>query len=63
MKLSGHGRELCAETLLEYSTVKAVSMRLDRERPALWGRDVDASPESAPDADRPNPATDDSGRR
>lgn len=63
VKLSGHGRELCAETLLEYSTVKAVSMRLDRERPTLWGRDVDATPGPASDADPANPATDDSGRR
>lgn len=40
VKLSGHGRELCAETLHEYSASKAVSMRLDRERPSLWGRDA-----------------------
>lgn len=37
VKLSGHGREMCAETLLEYSAAKAISMRLDTERPALWG--------------------------
>jgi acyl-CoA reductase-like NAD-dependent aldehyde dehydrogenase len=36
VKLSGHGREMCAETLLEYSAPKAVSMRLSRERPPLW---------------------------
>ncbi|MCW3016896.1 MAG: Betaine-aldehyde dehydrogenase [Solirubrobacterales bacterium] len=39
VKQSGHGRELCAETLLEYSTQKAVSMRIDADRPRLWGRD------------------------
>jgi aldehyde dehydrogenase len=38
VKLSGHGREMCAETLLEYSAPKAISMRLDTERPDLWGR-------------------------
>lgn len=37
VRLSGHGREMCAETLLEYSTPKAISMRLDTERPAMWG--------------------------
>lgn len=37
IKQSGYGRELCAETLLEYSAPKAVSMRLDRERPQMWG--------------------------
>jgi acyl-CoA reductase-like NAD-dependent aldehyde dehydrogenase len=37
VKHSGHGRELCAETLLEYSAPKAVSMRLDAARPGLWG--------------------------
>lgn len=36
VKLSGHGREMCAETLLEYSAPKAVSMRLDSARPDLW---------------------------
>jgi acyl-CoA reductase-like NAD-dependent aldehyde dehydrogenase len=37
VKASGHGRELCAETLLEYSAPKAISMRLDTSRPDLWG--------------------------
>ncbi|HEY8581801.1 MAG TPA: aldehyde dehydrogenase family protein [Capillimicrobium sp.] len=37
VKSSGHGREMCAETLLEYSSAKAVSMRLDVDRPAAWG--------------------------
>ncbi len=37
IKHSGHGRELCAETLLEYSAPKAVSMRLGGARPDLWG--------------------------
>jgi len=37
VKQSGHGRELCAETLLEYSAPKAVSMRLGGARPDLWG--------------------------
>ncbi|HEY4277986.1 MAG TPA: aldehyde dehydrogenase family protein [Conexibacter sp.] len=37
VKRSGHGREMCAETLLEYSAPKAVSMRLDSARPQLWG--------------------------
>ncbi len=60
VKLSGHGRELCAETLLEYSTVKAVSMRLDSERPALWGPDASAG--AASDEDRPNPDADVHGR-
>jgi acyl-CoA reductase-like NAD-dependent aldehyde dehydrogenase len=36
VKLSGHGREMCAETLLEYSAPKSVSMRLSTERPPLW---------------------------
>jgi aldehyde dehydrogenase len=36
VKASGHGREMCAETLLEYSVPKAVSMRLGTERPPLW---------------------------
>jgi aldehyde dehydrogenase (NAD+) len=39
VKASGHGRELCAETLLEYSAPKAISMRLDTARPQLWGGD------------------------
>ena len=37
VRQSGHGRELCAETLLEYSAPKAVSMRIDTERPLRWG--------------------------
>jgi aldehyde dehydrogenase (NAD+) len=37
IKHSGYGRELCAETLLEYSAPKAVTTRLSRERPPLWG--------------------------
>ena len=37
IKQSGHGREMCAETLLEYSAPKAISMRLDVGRPAMWG--------------------------
>lgn len=37
VKQSGHGRELCAETLDEYSTQKAVSVRYDVERADLWG--------------------------
>jgi acyl-CoA reductase-like NAD-dependent aldehyde dehydrogenase len=36
VKSSGHGREMCAETLLEYSSAKAVSMRLDATRPPAW---------------------------
>jgi aldehyde dehydrogenase len=36
-KRSGFGREMCAETLLEYSAPKAISMRLDTDRPHLWG--------------------------
>ncbi|GAA2399435.1 aldehyde dehydrogenase family protein [Actinomadura vinacea] len=39
VRLSGHGREMCAETLLEYSAPKAISMHLDTERPAMWGID------------------------
>ncbi len=37
MKRSGFGREMCAETLLEYSAAKAISMSLDTARPGLWG--------------------------
>jgi acyl-CoA reductase-like NAD-dependent aldehyde dehydrogenase len=37
VKQSGYGRELCAETLLEYSAPKAISMRIDTERPKMWG--------------------------
>jgi acyl-CoA reductase-like NAD-dependent aldehyde dehydrogenase len=35
---SGFGRELSAETLLEYSAPKAINIGLGDERPALWGR-------------------------
>jgi aldehyde dehydrogenase len=37
VKRSGFGREMCAETLLEYSAPKGISMRLDTARPGLWG--------------------------
>jgi aldehyde dehydrogenase len=37
VKSSGYGRELCAETLLEYSAPKAISMRLSSARLPLWG--------------------------
>jgi len=37
IKASGYGREMSAETLLEYSEPKAISMRLSDERPELWG--------------------------
>jgi aldehyde dehydrogenase (NAD+) len=37
IKRSGFGRELSRETLLEYSAVKAVNVRLTTERPPLWG--------------------------
>lgn len=37
IRKSGHGRELCRETLLEYSAPKAVSMRIDTDRPLRWG--------------------------
>ncbi len=37
VKRSGFGREMCAETLLEYSAAKAISMSLDTARPGLWG--------------------------
>jgi acyl-CoA reductase-like NAD-dependent aldehyde dehydrogenase len=37
VKRSGFGREMCAETLLEYSAAKAVSMSFDTTRPGLWG--------------------------
>jgi acyl-CoA reductase-like NAD-dependent aldehyde dehydrogenase len=36
VRQSGYGRELCAETLLEYSAAKAVSMKFDTTRPARW---------------------------
>lgn len=37
VKDSGFGREMSAETLLEYSASKAVNARLDAARPARWG--------------------------
>ncbi len=37
VKASGFGRELCAETLLEYSAPKTVNVSLSNERPRLWG--------------------------
>jgi acyl-CoA reductase-like NAD-dependent aldehyde dehydrogenase len=37
VKDSGFGRELSAETLLEYSGTKVVNIDLGRERPRLWG--------------------------
>jgi acyl-CoA reductase-like NAD-dependent aldehyde dehydrogenase len=37
VKDSGFGRELSAETLLEYSAPKVVNVDLSTERPALWG--------------------------
>ena len=36
VKASGYGREMCAETLLEYTSAKAVSMRISNARPDLW---------------------------
>ena len=36
-KDSGFGRELCAETMLEYSASRVVSLGLGTERPGLWG--------------------------
>jgi aldehyde dehydrogenase (NAD+) len=36
IKQSGFGRELCVETLDEYSAVKAVNIGLSQERPQLW---------------------------
>ena len=36
VKASGYGREMCAETMLEYTSAKAISMRLSSERPDLW---------------------------
>lgn len=38
VKDSGFGRELCAETLLEYSAPKVVNVDLSTERPDLWGQ-------------------------
>jgi aldehyde dehydrogenase (NAD+) len=37
VKASGFGRELCAETLHEYSAPKTINIGLSRERPAFWG--------------------------
>jgi aldehyde dehydrogenase (NAD+) len=37
VKGSGFGRELCAETLHEYSAPKTVNIGLTTERPAFWG--------------------------
>jgi acyl-CoA reductase-like NAD-dependent aldehyde dehydrogenase len=34
---SGFGRELCAETLDHYSTIKAIDVDLGAPRPPLWG--------------------------
>lgn len=36
IKQSGFGRELSAETLLEYSAPKAINIGLSTERPVLW---------------------------
>jgi acyl-CoA reductase-like NAD-dependent aldehyde dehydrogenase len=37
VKASGFGRELCAETLHEYSAPKTINIGLSRERPQFWG--------------------------
>ncbi len=37
VKASGFGRELCAETLHEYSSPKTINIGLSRVRPAFWG--------------------------
>jgi aldehyde dehydrogenase len=37
IKDSGFGREMSADTLLEYTVPKAVAMRLSAERPRMWG--------------------------
>jgi acyl-CoA reductase-like NAD-dependent aldehyde dehydrogenase len=37
IKGSGYGREMSAETLLEYSVPKAVALRTSTQRPELWG--------------------------
>lgn len=37
IKESGYGREMSAETLLEYTTPKAVAMRLSPDRPRMFG--------------------------
>lgn len=36
VKASGYGREMCAETLLEYTNAKAISLRISNARPDLW---------------------------
>jgi acyl-CoA reductase-like NAD-dependent aldehyde dehydrogenase len=36
VKARGNGREMCAETMLEYTSAKAISMRLSGTRPDLW---------------------------
>ncbi len=36
VKASGYGREMCAETMLEYTSAKAISMRLSTARYDLW---------------------------
>ena len=36
VKASGYGREMCAETLLEYTAPKAIALRLSTQRPDLW---------------------------
>ena len=37
VKASGFGRELCAETLLEYSSPKTVNVSLSSDRSRFWG--------------------------
>lgn len=37
VKDSGFGRELSAETMLEYSATKVVNMSLETQRPQMWG--------------------------
>jgi aldehyde dehydrogenase len=37
VKASGFGRELCKETLHEYTALKVVNVGLSAERPPLWG--------------------------
>ena len=37
IKASGFGREMCAETLLEYSAPKTINVGLTRARPGLFG--------------------------
>jgi aldehyde dehydrogenase (NAD+) len=43
VKDSGFGRELSAETLLEYSAPKVVNVSLTTDRPVLWGRSEEES--------------------